>query len=86
MKKAPLTLADIKNKIDELVGREVAMQVCRGRKQVKNYTGVVENAFKSVFVVRLTSGSDVVSQLSYSYSDVLCGEVVLVPRQHIEVN
>jgi len=77
MKKVPLTLNSIKEKIDELVGEHIRMQVCRGRKQVKKYTGVVEHAFPSVFVVRLTSGDEVVQSLSYSYSDVLCGEVVL---------
>ena len=72
-----MTLAAIRDKIDELVGEHIHMQVCRGRKQIKKYTGVVESAFKSVFVVRLTSGDDVVSSLSYSYSDVLCGEVIV---------
>ena len=79
MKKTPLTLAAIRDKIDELVGEHIHMQVCRGRKQVKKYTGVVEHAFKSVFVVRLTSGDDVMSSLSYSYSDVVCGEVIIEP-------
>ena len=77
MKKTPLTLVDIKNKIDELVGEHINMRVCRGRKQIKKYTGVIENAFKSVFVVRLTSGDSVVPSLSYSYSDILCGEVTI---------
>jgi len=82
MRKPPITLSDVRKKIDELVGRDVSMQVCRGRKQIKKYTGVVEHAFPSVFVVRLTSGGDeVVTSLSYSYSDILCGEVVVTETQ-----
>ena len=53
------------------------MEVCRGRKQIKRYKGIIENTFPSVFVVRLTEGDSVMPSLSYSYSDVLCGEVKL---------
>jgi len=77
MRKNPLTIEMIKDKIDELVGKNIYMEVCRGRKQVKKYKGVVESTFSSVFVVRLTEGDTAVPSLSYSYSDVLCGEVII---------
>ena len=77
MRKTPLTIEMIKNKIDELVGKNIYMEVCRGRKQVKRYKGVVENTFPSVFVVRLIEGDTAVPSLSYSYSDVLCGDVII---------
>ena len=77
MRKSSLTIDMVKNKLDELVGKNIYMEVCRGRKQVKKYRGVVENTFPSVFVVRLTDGDAVVPQLAYSYSDVLCGEVII---------
>jgi len=79
----------VRNKIDELVGKNIYMEVCRGRKQVKKYFGIVENAYSRIFVVRLTEESRCESgqingaapapapSLSYSYSDVLCGEVVI---------
>lgn len=56
------------------------MRVCRGRKQVKKYSGVIENTFPSVFVVKLTNveaTTTPMSSLSYSYSDVVCGEVCI---------
>ena len=77
MKKNQLTIEAVKQKLDELRGRHVFMQVCRGRKQIKQYKGVVENTFPSVFVVRLTEGEYTVPSLSYSYSDVVCGEVII---------
>lgn len=81
MRKTGLTISAIRDKISELVGEDIAMQVCRGRKQIKRYTGVVENTFPSVFVVRLNEVTDSnQSSLSYSYSDVLCGEVVIERR------
>jgi len=94
MRKSALTIESVKNKIDELVGKNIFMQVCRGRKQIRRYRGVVENAFPSVFVVRLTEIiqdpnkkpvslrkiDEILGALSYSYSDVVCGEVVINPE------
>jgi len=77
MRKTPLTIASVRDKINELVGKDINMQVCRGRKQIKKYTGVVENTYQRVFVVRLTDGDLTVPQLSYSYNDVVCGEVII---------
>jgi len=77
MRKTGFSIDTIREKINELVGKSIYMEVCRGRKQVKKYSGVVENTFPSVFVVRLTDGGHVVSSLSYSYSDVLCGDVTI---------
>ena len=77
MRKQCLTIDTIKNKIDELVGKNIYMEVCRGRKQVKKYQGVIEHTYPSIFVVRLTNDDATVPSLSYSYSDVLCGEVII---------
>ena len=77
MRKTGLSIDAIREKIHELVGKNIYMEVCRGRKQIKKYNGVVENTFPSVFVVRLTDDGQVVNSLSYSYSDVLCGDVTI---------
>ena len=77
MRKAPLTIDAVRDKINELVGKNICMQVCRGRKQIKRYRGVVENTYTKVFVVRLTEGDSSATSLSYSYSDVVCGEVII---------
>ena len=80
MKKQPLTVAAIKSKIDEMVGKEVTMQVCRGRKQIKRYKGTLEQAFSRVFVVRIDDHDGSTPQLTYSYSDILCGEVQVAEK------
>ena len=76
-KTTSLTIDMIRQKIDELVGTNVNMTVCRGRKQVKYYSGVVQNAHPRVFVVRLLQKEGAVESLSYSYNDILCGEVIV---------
>lgn len=77
MRKSTLTIEMIRNKMEELVGKNINMEVCRGRKQIKRYTGIIECTYPSVFVVRLIEGDMVVPTLSYSYSDILCGEVIV---------
>lgn len=79
MKKKGLTIDEVRVKLEELMGQNIHMQVCRGRKQIKNYEGVIESALPRVFVVRLSEAIGAVKTLSYSYSDVLCGEVTIVP-------
>ena len=75
MRKVGLSIEDIRNKINELVGKNIYMEVCRGRKRVTKHNGIIETTFPSVFVVRLTDDNQPVGSLSYSYSDVLCGDV-----------
>jgi len=81
MKKTGLTIDMIRGKMDELVGQNINMQVCRGRKQIRNYTGTVENAFSRVFVVKLEKKEGAIDSLSYSYSDILCGDVVIKDKE-----
>jgi uncharacterized protein Veg len=78
MRQKGLSIDSVRDKMKELVGKPVLMSVCRGRKQVKKYTGVLENTFPSVFVVKLSNiDSALPSSLSYSYCDIMCGEVVV---------
>ena len=72
-----LSIETIRQKIDELVGQTVSMTVCRGRKQIKHYDGIVQTAHPRVFVVRLLQKEGAIDSLSYSYNDILCGEVVI---------
>ncbi|MCL2621523.1 MAG: Veg family protein [Firmicutes bacterium] len=74
MKAPVLNIGIIKEKLEELKGQRINMEVCRGRKQVNRYSGVLENTFACVFVVAVDEGS-VMEKLSYSYSDILCGDV-----------
>ncbi|MDR0975710.1 MAG: Veg family protein [Christensenellaceae bacterium] len=68
-------LDGVKNEIAGLVGQRAKIVVCRGRNKVKIFEGIIENAFPSVFKVNLLVGDFVVPTVSYSYNDVLCGEV-----------
>ena len=73
MKKMPNTVDNIKQKILALKGKEVNLDVNRGRRKVCSYRAVVEDVYNSVFTVK--SLIDINSIITYSYNDILCGEV-----------
>lgn len=74
MRKATLSLNEIIEKIKKMQGKDVNMEVNRGRKRIEKYVGVIEKVYPSVFTVVIKSPENQNSQ-SFSYSDVLCGDV-----------
>lgn len=80
MRKPNLTLSQIKEEIKKLKGKTVDMQVNSGRKKTVHYQGVIENIYQSVFVVKIDN--DVLAdKKSYSFSEVLCGDVQIALKQ-----
>lgn len=73
MKRSVTTLEDIKQAVLSLKGEEVKLYINRGRRKILRFEGVIDNVYTSVFTVKdkITS----TSTHTYSYSDVLCGEV-----------
>ena len=73
MKKSITTLDDIKRAVLSLKGEQVELYINRGIRKVLKFEGVIDNVYTSVFTVK----DKIVSTLThtYSYSDILCGEV-----------
>ncbi len=80
MREQASTLDEVKSKILELKGKGVEMEVNHGRKKISHYTGVVEDAYHSVFVVKLDNATTN-EKMSCSYSDILCGDVKIAKKQ-----
>ena len=74
MKKMPNTVENIKQKILELKGKEVNLYINRGRRKVSSYRARIEDVYASVFTVKSCS-LDLGSIFTYSYNDILCGDV-----------
>lgn len=77
MKKMPNTVENIKQKILNLKGKEVDLKINRGRRKVASYRARIEDVYASVFTVRACS-LDLDSIFTYSYNDILCGEVKIL--------
>lgn len=80
MRKPTMDLSKVKAEILKLKGKYVEMEVNKGRKKITHYEGVLEDIYSSVFVVRLKD-SATNDKLSYSYSDVLCGDVKIEVKE-----
>ena len=75
MRKINLGLEDVKLKIKALKGEEVAMNINRGRKKIDTITCVIKDVYPSVFTV---VSSETTALQTFSYFDVLCGNVVIL--------
>ena len=73
MRKNIITLDEIKRSVLSLKGEQVKLYINRGRRKILKLEGVIDNVYTSVFTVKdkiTTSATH-----TYSYSDILCGEV-----------
>lgn len=67
------SIEEVKKSIEAMRGRSLSVSVNKGRKKTVRLNGVIEDMFPSVFTFRAERGDTV----SFSYSDVICGEIVL---------
>ncbi len=80
MRKISVNIDEVKKYVDSLVGEKVSVRVNKGRKRIVKYNGRVENVYPSVFVLSIFDCENV-TKLSCSYSDVLCGDILLARAQ-----
>ena len=71
MRKAILGLTDIKEQIASLKGQDIDLEVNIGRKRIKQFSGIIESVYPSVFTFVDINGN----LKTYSYSDILCRDV-----------
>ncbi len=76
MRKAGMSINEVKEKILSLKGREVEMNINRGRKKFESLSGIIKDVYPSVFTVE--TGESKSSVQTFSYYDVLCGNVIFV--------
>lgn len=81
MKKMPITVDNIKNKILELKGQDVELYINRGRRKVSQFRARIEDCYTSVFTVK-SFPLDAGSTYTYSYNDILCGDVKIQDKEN----
>ncbi|KAA9003627.1 Veg protein [Paenibacillus spiritus] len=78
------TLLEIKRNLEAHVGSKITLRANGGRRKTVERTGVLEETYPSVFIVKLDEQQSF-KRVSYSYTDVLtesveitvCGEEVI---------
>ena len=70
-------ILDIRNKLNDKVGKPVKLVAYESRNRVTEKTGTLSNLYPSVFVVEIGEDQDSVDRVSYNYIDILTGSVEL---------
>jgi len=78
LRKVFLNIDNVKKEINSYKGQNVSLTVNLGRNKICYYLGIVEDIYPSLFTVAVKDGQNI-KKHSYSYSDVLCGQVKLCP-------
>lgn len=71
------TIHDVKEKINSLKGQNISLEVNKGRNKIVSLTAIIDQVYPSMFVINPTCRVDL-DRKSYSYNDVLCGDVKFV--------
>jgi len=74
MKKVFLGLENVKKQISDLKGMDIELEVNIGRKKIKQFNGSIQSVYPSVFTFVDNEGNI----KTFSYSDILCGDVKIL--------
>ena len=75
MRKATGTIEEARSSVLALMGKSVIVRHNKGRNKIVVYDGIVTEAYGGVFVVKTEKLSP--GRISFSYKDVLCGDIRL---------
>ena len=75
--KTTTTLSDVRSKVSDLKGKNIALKINKGRNKIVSLTAIIDQVYPSMFVISPTS-EVILDRKSYSYSDVLCGDVKFI--------
>lgn len=71
----PANLAEIKESLDQNLGKRIQLTQQTGRKRIMTRQGILSETFPAVFVVELDQEENKFERLCYSYTDVLTESV-----------
>ncbi|GGK32019.1 protein Veg [Caldalkalibacillus thermarum] len=71
-------LIDIKRNLDQYIGRRITLKANGGRRKTIERSGVLEETYPSVFIVKLDEKQHAFKRVSYSYADILTETVELI--------
>ncbi len=74
MVKSNSSLQEVKKKIENLKGKNVYMQINKGRNKIVKLSAIIDQVYPSMFVIKPTENVDL-DRTSFSYNDVMCGDV-----------
>ncbi|MDQ0418292.1 Uncharacterized protein Veg [Thermoactinomyces sp. DSM 45891] len=70
-------LSEIKLTLDSFIGERIRLKANSGRRKTIERTGILEETYPSVFIVKLDEDQHAFERVSYSYADILTESVEL---------
>jgi uncharacterized protein Veg len=70
-------LSEIKCTLEGYIGKKIHLRANSGRRKIVERTGILEETYPSVFVVKLDRSQHAFNRVSYSYADILTESVEL---------
>jgi uncharacterized protein Veg len=67
----PITIANIKPRLDERLGDNLTVVAQAGRKKITRRHGILKETYPAVFVVDLDPATNAFKRVSYTYTDLL---------------
>lgn len=77
-------VAKIRKDLEGCIGKKVVLRANKGRKKTTVREGILESAYPSLFVVRVSNEYDSIRRVSYTYSDVLTSTVEITICEDVE--
>ena len=74
MIKPTKNIEDVKQMVKSCAKQRVAVKVNLGRNKIVSYCGILSGIYPALFTIQ-PDDEDFLGKTSYSYSDVLCGNV-----------
>lgn len=65
----------IREDLEECIGKTVILKANKGRKRITIREGILESAYPSLFVVKISNEFESTRRVSYTYSDILTSTV-----------
>ena len=78
MIKPTKNIKDVKQMVNSCASQRVAVKVNLGRNKSISYSGILSGIYPAIFTVK-PDDEDFLGKTSYSYSDMLCGNVKIKP-------
>lgn len=75
------SVSKVQEALSQYVGSDVKLKANSGRRKFIERSGVLESTYSNLFVVRVEEKS-IERKLSFSYVDLLTGNVVLIVRRN----
>lgn len=78
--KKPIGIVEVKDSVAALKGKMLLIRINKGRKRIVKYSGEIEDILPSLFTLKVNDTKNV-TRLSCSYSDIICGNVILSEKK-----